>query len=607
MAILETLLGAIDGQTDQAQTAGGQAAYPEIKTALEDLFSPRSGASCLSGQKTGQTITNPIIALIQQIQQTKETETDPKALAERLSLLTEMLSGQKTAQGPSQESGGPIPDTSDAGGAPARGIEQAILLFVARLLEQKGPATDDEGEKEFEGEKGNKEDSIEQPSLNDGIMAQIAAILLLAEKNAGTAELSALPQPGKNNLHEEDDLGNVPNEQSGNAMEMSSQQDSRGSSTPVDVLAFKENTGLNSDEEATQATNNTTSAQSAENVILPSVAQAAVVPPLQKGSNTEDDSEQPTKSTDAGGERQVEPDVRSAGKRDGGQGLSQAVARMGEDGDGTKTAHEYKEERRVVGVAAEKAFAQSFKNASSEENGSVPNIQGQGDDVSQQVKILYSRFHEANEGDQQMMAQGQQTMAQESNGPVKKVSNEVQSILGKNGAVDAVEPGPSSKSKSSTKGEGDSQQLGQGMAEQQFTERATVAGSSGTTSFGDIVADRIARTVEHIAQTNRSDLTLRLKLDGGESVVLEMKERAGTVIIGIQCQDKSLAKALENQKEMMVRNLETKNVSTSISITGIGEDDQEGQRQWKREHHSQQRNNWSGGQTGSHSYFETLI
>jgi hypothetical protein len=68
-----------------------------------------------------------------------------------------------------------------------------------------------------------------------------------------------------------------------------------------------------------------------------------------------------------------------------------------------------------------------------------------------------------------------------------------------------------------------------------------------------------------------------------------------------------LAKALENQKEMMVRNLETKHVSTSISITGIGEDEQEGQGRRQREHHGQQRHHWSEGQTSPYSYFETLI
>jgi hypothetical protein len=149
--------------------------------------------------------------------------------------------------------------------------------------------------------------------------------------------------------------------------------------------------------------------------------------------------------------------------------------------------------------------------------------------------------------------------------------------------------------------------LGQGQGSQGATQGVAAEKAESASSFGNIVAERIARTVEHIAQSNRTDLTLRLKIDGSESVLLEMKERAGTITIGIQCQDKALVKALESQKEMMIRNLETKNLNTSISITSVGEDESDGQRQWRRERQEQRRDNWNGRQTNSRAYFETLI
>jgi hypothetical protein len=69
-----------------------------------------------------------------------------------------------------------------------------------------------------------------------------------------------------------------------------------------------------------------------------------------------------------------------------------------------------------------------------------------------------------------------------------------------------------------------------------------------------------------------------------------------------------LGKALESQKDLIVRNLETKNVSTSMSISAIGDDEREGQGQWQRERHGRERHGWNERPTvGSPSYFETFI
>ncbi len=584
MAILEAIQDTIDGRTDQAQTAGVQAAYPEIRAVLGDIFSSQSGAACLSGRKTGQSVANPIIALIQQIRQEMESQPELRTAVERISSLTGMLAGQRTINEADPRSEGFVTEASDGADVPARGMEQTILLSLARLLGQKGPITGSIGEKGLEGDKRTQEDSVEERRANEGVMAEIVATLLRAEKSGGAVQPLAIPQPGKDILLQEGGLESFPDGKSGYPADMWAQLNPVASGAQAGISASKTSTELDPGEESAQTTSGTTAAQPAANGVAPSAVPSAFMPPSRAGSNIAGDSEESAKLGDGG--------------REG----------RGEDGDGIGKDPAYKE-GRVVRNVTDNPLTQTFKNPSLEQNGSVARGQGQSNDAWHHAKIFYSRFHEGNEeGAGQIMAQGQQVSAQESNGPVKKVVGEVQSILGRNGSVEAADLGPVSRSQSSAEREGDSQGLGQGMAEQRFTERATATGSNGTTSFGDIVADRIARTVEHIAQTNRSDLTLRLKIDGGESVVLAMKERAGTVVIGIQCQDKSLVKALESQKDLIVRNLETKNVSTSISISAIGDDEREGQGQWQRERHGRERHGWNERPTvGSPSYFETFI
>lgn len=603
MASLQKMLTAADGQHDQEQIAGGQSPYTDIKAALEDLFSSPSGAACMSGQKAGQTVTNPIIAIIQQIQQMKKTGTDLDALTERLSGFMGIVSGQDTTEGPVQEPEGSVSDESDSGSVRARGVEQAILLSLTRLIQQKGPGPvlDNMGANEQGGEIGDKEDHVLQSESAEGIMARIASILLLGEKNAGTIKMPALPQHGRDSVQGDYELGNIPEGES------SSRMNSAVDGTQVIASrTIEESVDLDATDEVFQLSDTSSSSLHAANGASALGTHIAIAPTLRT-INDVDDSEQTTKVSDSSPKRPTDRDARSAGETDGDQGsLSQGADLKGGGSDKAAEVSEYEEAHRFARDAADRANARSSEDPSANDNSSVSRAPGQDNEMPQNARVLHSKYYERSEGDQQIVAHEQSTTGGGPKEPATKASHEVQSISDRDSEVGAIEQEPSSKSRSFTKGDGDSQQLGQGLANQRIAERPA-ASNGGTSTFGDIVADRIARTIEHIVQANRSDLTLRLKIDGSESVILEMKERAGTVVIGIQCQDKSLAKALENQKEMIVRNLETKNVNTSISISNAGDDEQEGQRQWQREQHRQQRHNWNERHMSSRPYFETLI
>ena len=69
-----------------------------------------------------------------------------------------------------------------------------------------------------------------------------------------------------------------------------------------------------------------------------------------------------------------------------------------------------------------------------------------------------------------------------------------------------------------------------------------------------------------------------------------------------------LMKALENQKETMVRNLEMKNLNATISVSTIGENEGDQQRQFQRGRHEQHRENWGArGKQPSAPYFEAVL
>jgi hypothetical protein len=252
------------------------------------------------------------------------------------------------------------------------------------------------------------------------------------------------------------------------------------------------------------------------------------------------------------------------------------------------------------------------KNSAMVDGGDTPQGMGDkggnGDDLRAGMQVLYSKFQAAEDGNRQAPMNPNGGGALENPGTIgaKTTNNDGSFPFGK-AEPQAITLERLSTSDSFDKGEKDPNHLGQGFVSQRVMERAFTR-NGDVTQFGDIVAERISRIINHMAQTSRSDLTLRLKIDGSESVFLEMKERAGVTMIGIHCQDRTLMKALESQRETMVRNLETKNLNASISITRIGDDEQDGHRQWQRGRHEQRRENGGGrGERYSAPYFEAIL
>jgi hypothetical protein len=615
MAVLQTILGAADGRTDQTQLSGKESTCREIQTVLMDLFSSPSAAASLNQLKAGQTgqvQESPITAIIRQLEQTSQGQTDPKGLVEQLSSLMGMATKLAINEGSVDGTEGNVESTDTKNGVPTRGVEEAVLRAFTRLFEQRnsGRVTndvdDDEGEKEIPGE----EDSEDQNESIEAIAAEIASLLLLADNQARTTEIRALPQSGASIVQNGEVPEGLSEERSENTIEPPSQKNAAMPGSTVGDMSLPEETAaLDSDEEAIgqTTTDHTPSAQTAIDTAATSAIHAAFIIPQHLNKGATNDLEKSTKETISPQNSACENPIQPMGKR--GEVLTQfrssTATNVGAN-DGIAQAHEYVDKHGLTQQSASATQGRPTGDPSTGQNVSAERTLGQGVESAPRAKIVYSRFHEPGTSDEQMAAQAQRTIAEGSNEPAAKVSSEIRSISGRGDEIDVVRPGPSSKSQSFTKGEGDSQQLSQGLGGQRIAERSAI-NDGGTSSFGDIVAERIARTVEHVAQTNRSDLTLRLRIDGSESVILEMKERAGTIVIGIQCQDKSMAKALENQIDIMVRNLEAKQVSTSISISSVGEDGQDGQRQWQRERHEQQRHNWNERRTSSHSYFETLI
>jgi hypothetical protein len=147
-----------------------------------------------------------------------------------------------------------------------------------------------------------------------------------------------------------------------------------------------------------------------------------------------------------------------------------------------------------------------------------------------------------------------------------------------------------------------------GFAEQGAPMQAGVqrqqplAESSNRPSFGSIVADRLAAVAEQVGLREKPlDITLRLKMEGGESLLVGLKEQAGKIIIQVRCADGQVVNLLQSQKETIVRNLEAKQISSTISVGPIEED------LTRRQGREQQKNMWGRRREPANPYIETSI
>jgi hypothetical protein len=127
----------------------------------------------------------------------------------------------------------------------------------------------------------------------------------------------------------------------------------------------------------------------------------------------------------------------------------------------------------------------------------------------------------------------------------------------------------------------------------------TPDGSRGA-SFGSIVADRIAAITEQVALREKQiDVLLRLQTEGGESLLVNLKEQAGKILVNVKSGDERILSLLQSQKETIIRHLEEKQVTATISVSPIGNEDLP-----RREKREQPRHQWARQEKTSNPYVE---
>ncbi len=178
-----------------------------------------------------------------------------------------------------------------------------------------------------------------------------------------------------------------------------------------------------------------------------------------------------------------------------------------------------------------------------------------------------------------------------------KVAVSLPGVVEATNEVVEKEAGPSSE------GNGNSSFAEQGASVQVSVQHQDpLAEASTTASFGSIVADRLAAVAEQVGTRERPlDITLRLKTEGGESLMVGLKDQAGKIVVQVRSADENMVGFLESQKETIVRNLEAKQVSSSISVSPIDEDVS------KRQGREQQKNMWERRREPANPYIETSV
>ncbi len=129
------------------------------------------------------------------------------------------------------------------------------------------------------------------------------------------------------------------------------------------------------------------------------------------------------------------------------------------------------------------------------------------------------------------------------------------------------------------------------------------AEASNTTPFGNIVADRLAAVADQVGLRDKPlDVTLRLRMESGESLMVGLKEQAGKIVVQVKSADQNMVGFLESQKETIVRNLESKQVSSTITVSPIEENLAE-----RRGREQQSRERWERRREPENQFIETSI
>lgn len=567
--ILEKMIQASGCHANPGQTDGQPA------LAFKGLSLWRIEAALLNGaqnQRTSEAGKNRILAILQQIAESNGGRIDREQFAEQFFHALGMTG-----------------DTA-----------------LARLMQSQNPAVNEKREMGSAGENITPDMGAEQDGSLEAMAEEILALLAPLDGSAGRQIVPSL-QPGKVRASEGDDPENMSAAQNDGTESKSARYLLTPAGTEEIGDSFRDGEGSLDGEERNQPTDTDQPAKAPPETLPSGMQGASLASSLEAGNQAANGAGRSEETKDSGRKGLIEPATRQGDVTETNTAIGKQEPGRNGHTTGTAKTDTYKDIQRAASETIEEPTDKPSSGAAAGQN-AARNSYGEVNDAGRHREVVFSRFYTDKSENHQATPSVEQAIFRDAEGVMGKTTDKTESLFNK------IEPEVAKvdnfgKSHSFSKGEGDSDshQLGQGQGSQGATQGVAAEKAESASSFGNIVAERIARTVEHIAQSNRTDLTLRLKIDGSESVLLEMKERAGTITIGIQCQDKALVKALESQKEMMIRNLETKNLNTSISITSVGEDESDGQRQWRRERQEQRRDNWNGRQTNSRAYFETLI
>jgi hypothetical protein len=107
-------------------------------------------------------------------------------------------------------------------------------------------------------------------------------------------------------------------------------------------------------------------------------------------------------------------------------------------------------------------------------------------------------------------------------------------------------------------------------------------------SFTSFVTDRIEKIVEQFSSKgSQMDMVVRLKLDDKETLLVGLRHEGQKVVVDVKTSNDSLANLLQAHKDEIARNLEDKNIFTSIYVQPDGE--KNFQRQNQKEQYKEDR------------------
>lgn len=101
----------------------------------------------------------------------------------------------------------------------------------------------------------------------------------------------------------------------------------------------------------------------------------------------------------------------------------------------------------------------------------------------------------------------------------------------------------------------------------QSVQNASETKASGKNDFGAMMVDKIEKMTEQFAGKNMNmDMVVRLKIDEKETLLVGLKEDGGRINVEVRTTNENMMNFLQSQKEDIAKNLEGKNIHTSIHV-----------------------------------------